>query len=219
MSSDRIIIAPSLLAADFAHLAEDIRRVEEAGADALHLDIMDGHFVPNLSYGLPVVEAVRRVTDLKLDTHLMLSDPGAYVDRFRDAGADSITVHLEVNEPAEDLIARVRDAGIECGMAISPGTPVTGLKPLLPVLDLVLVMSVEPGFGGQSFRPEVLEKVRQVRSWIDAAGADVTVEMDGGVSPSTAPACRDAGATMLVSGSALFGAPDPAAAMRQLRGC
>jgi len=218
MAGDPILIAPSLLASDFSRLAEEIHRVEEAGADALHLDIMDGHFVPNLSYGLPVVEAVRRVTSLKLDTHLMLSDPARYLRAFRDAGADSLTVHLEVETPVEDLIAGIGEVGAECGVAVNPATPVLPLRPLLGSLDLVLVMSVEPGFGGQSFRPEVLDKVRQVRSWAAADGAEVVIEMDGGIGPATAEACRAAGATMLVSGSALFGAPDAAGVIASLRG-
>ncbi|MFH1569875.1 MAG: ribulose-phosphate 3-epimerase [Gemmatimonadota bacterium] len=214
-----VSVAPSLLASDFSRLAEEIRRVEAAGADCLHLDIMDGHFVPNLSFGIPVVEAVRRVTRLKLDTHLMLSSPGEFVGPFRQAGADSLTVHLEVAAPLGDLIARIRASGAECGVALNPATPVDGVLPYLGDLDLVLVMSVEPGFGGQPFRPEVLDKVRRLRAHLDAHGLDAVIEMDGGISPTTAPACRQAGARLLVAGSAVFRSSDPAAVIRQLRGC
>jgi len=218
MDAPATLIGPSLLAADFSCLADDIHRVEDAGADFLHLDIMDGHFVPNFSYGVPVVEAIRRVTDLPLDTHLMLADPAAYIQTFRDAGADSLTFHLEVCDRPGDLAARIRDVGAECGIAVSPETPAEGLYPLLADLDLVLIMSVKPGFGGQSFQPQVLDKARALRARMTTRGLDVPLQIDGGVSPDNASNCREAGFSRLVAGSAVFRAGDPAMAIRALRG-
>ena len=213
-----IKVGPSLLAADFSRLGDEIRRVEDGGADFLHLDIMDGHFVPNLSYGIPVVEAVRRTTDLELDTHLMLSAPEHFLQPFRDAGADSLTVHLEAAADPAGLIGAIRDLGLGCGIAVNPGTPVEGLLPFVPDLDLVLIMSVMPGFGGQSFRGEVLSKARDLSAWMRARDLAVPIEMDGGISPENAAECRDAGVSLLVAGSSVFGADDAAAAIRAIRG-
>lgn len=213
-----IKVGPSLLAADFSRLGDEIRRVEDGGADFLHLDIMDGQFVPNLSYGIPVVEAVRRATGLELDTHLMLSAPEQFLEPFRDAGADSLTVHLEVTPDPGELIGGIRKLGLRCGIAVNPGTPVEGLLPFLPDLDLVLIMSVNPGFGGQSFRSEVLSKARELSAWMQAHNLSVPIEMDGGISPQNAARCRDSGVSMLVAGSSVFGADDAAAAIRAIRG-
>ena len=213
-----IKVGPSLLAADFSRLGEEIRRVEDGGADFLHLDIMDGHFVPNLSYGIPVVEAVRRATDLELDTHLMLSAPERFLEPFRDAGADSLTVHLEATPDPGELIGGIRELGLGCGIALNPATPVEGLLPFLPDLDLVLIMSVDPGFGGQSFRSEVLSKARELSAWMRANNLTVPIEMDGGISPHNSPRCRDSGVSLLVAGSSVFGAGDAAAAIRAIRG-
>ncbi len=215
--TNTIRIAPSLLAADFSQLAAEIARVTAAGADLLHLDIMDGHFVPNLSYGIPVVVAVRGCTRLHLDTHLMLADPLRYVDPFVEAGADSLTIHLEACPDPTQVLQAVRDRGIRCGLAVNPGTDVNGMLPFLDQIDLALVMSVEPGFGGQSFQPQVLDKVRILRQQIDARGLAVDLEVDGGVGPANAAACRDAGARWLVAGSSVFGATDAAAAIQAIR--
>lgn len=220
MTDHGVQIAPSLLSADFSRLRDEIQRIETAGADLLHLDIMDGHFVPNLSFGLPVVEAVRRVTDLKLDTHLMLSHPEQYLEAFKKAGSDSLTVHLEACEDdshAAALIAQIRAVGLECGLAVNPSTPVDGLFPHAEHCDLLLVMSVMPGFGGQSFLPETPEKVGALHSWLDARGLTVPIQVDGGVTPDNAAACTQAGASSLVAGSAIFGAADAESAIRNLR--
>lgn len=211
-------IAPSLLAADFARLSDEIARVERAGADLLHLDIMDGHFVPNLSYGIPVVEAVRRCTRLPLDTHLMLSDPGNYLEPFARAGADSLTIHVEIAADPGPLLAEIGRLGKGRGLALNPHTPIDGALAHLDSLDLVLLMSVQPGFGGQSFQAHVLDKVRSLRAHMAARGRQVPIEIDGGVGPKNAGACRDAGVSWIVAGSSVFGAADAGEAIRQLRG-
>ncbi|MFA6109633.1 MAG: ribulose-phosphate 3-epimerase [Candidatus Latescibacterota bacterium] len=218
MSGPAIRIAPSLLAADFARLAEQIALVEEAGADLLHLDVMDGHFVPNLSFGLPVVEAVRRVTRLPLDTHLMIAAPERYLSAFRDAGSDSLTLHLEVCPDPLPLIDAVHALGLACGLVINPATPADRLFPFLDRVEMVLVMSVEPGFGGQVFQPAAVAKIHDLRTELDRRGLGTAIQVDGGINPETARTCRQAGATVLVAGSAVFRSPDPGAALRALRG-
>ena len=195
------MVAPSLLACDFAELREEIRRVEEAGAKILHLDIMDGHFVPNLSIGIPVVEAVRRSTDLPLDVHLMISEPSCYVRQFRKAGADLLTVHIEVLPDPRPLLEEIREMGALAGISLNPPTTVELLDGCLDLCDLVLVMSVMPGFGGQSFDPTALEKLRRLRS---SVGSRTLLSVDGGVNLETVSACAAAGADLFVAGSALF---------------
>lgn len=211
-------IGPSLLAADFAHLAEDIARVERGGADFLHLDVMDGHFVPNISFGLPVVAAVRRTTRLELNTHLMLRDPVPFIGPFKEAGADSLVVHVELECDLPAVLAAIRRHDLRCGLAVNPSTPIAALYPYLDALDSALVMSVEPGFGGQAFQPAAFDRIRELSAAIERRGLDLPIGIDGGVQPGNAAACRRAGAQWLIAGSAVFNAPDPARVIADLRG-
>ncbi len=199
------LVAPSLLACNFAELRDEIRRVEQAGARVLHLDIMDGHFVPNLSFGIPIVEAIRRSTDLPLDVHLMLSEPWRYLRPFRKAGADLLTVHIEVLDDPRPLLDEIRALGAGVGISLNPPTPVESLDSCLGLCDLVLVMSVMPGFGGQEFDPQALGKLRHLRA---AAGPELLLSIDGGVNLDTIGACAEAGADQFVVGSALFSQND-----------
>ncbi|MEM6787685.1 MAG: ribulose-phosphate 3-epimerase [Myxococcota bacterium] len=208
-------VAPSILASDFARLAEEIRAVERAGADWIHVDVMDGHFVPNLTMGPVVVRALRPVTTLPLDVHLMIEPVEPYVDAFAEAGADIITVHAEATRHLDRALQMVRAAGKRAGVSLNPQTPPEAISYVLDRLDLVLVMSVNPGFGGQRFIPAQLEKVRRLRAMIGDRPIDL--EIDGGVNPETAPACIAAGANVLVAGSAVFGQDDYATAIAALR--
>ena len=215
----KIKTAPSILAADFANLERDIRMAEAAGADYIHVDVMDGLFVPNISIGVPVVASIRKVTDLPLDVHLMIDRPGRYIDAFREAGADILTLHVEADTPENIRAAleRTRAGGVRAALSVKPGTPAGALRPFLPLCDMVLVMTVEPGFGGQKFMEDMLPKIRTLRSWIDAEFPGMELEVDGGINARTAERCTAAGADVLVAGSAFFSAADPAALLRKIR--
>ena len=208
-------IAPSILSADFAALGEAIARVEAAGADLLHVDVMDGHFVPNLTIGPPVIESIRKRTRLPLDVHLMIEEPERWVETYIKSGADYVTVHVEASAHLARTLTLIREAGARSGVALNPSTPPEVLQYVLDDLDLVLVMSVNPGFGGQSFIPTAYEKIRRLRGML--ADRPVLISVDGGVKADNAGPLALAGATVLVAGSAIFGAPDPGAAVTALR--
>ena len=213
-------IAPSILSADFARLGEEVRAIDAAGADWIHVDVMDGHFVPNISFGPAVMKAIRPVTTKPFDVHLMIAPVDAYLDAFADAGANSISVHVEAGPHIHRSMQRVKALGCRAGVVLCPGTPAKMLDYLLDTVDLVLVMSVNPGFGGQHFIPSQLKKIAAIRKMIDAAGRDIDLEVDGGIDPETARQCIDAGADALVAGTAVFrGGPDAYAAnIAALRG-
>ena len=216
-----IQIAPSILSADFACLGDEIRRMEQAGADVIHVDVMDGVFVPNLSIGLPVVRCARPVTALPFDVHLMIVEPWKYLEPFARAGADWITIHLETSrDPAviRRAFAQIHRLGKKAGLSIKPATPASAVYPYLELLDLILVMTVEPGFGNQKMIPECLQKVREIRRESQRRGFSPLLSIDGGVNPSTADQARACGCDMMVAGSAVFGAENPAEMIRLLRG-
>ena len=211
-----IKVSPSILSADFSRLSEEIKAVEAAGADVIHVDVMDGHFVPNITIGPLVVRAVRAVTTLPVDVHLMITHPQQYAEAFAKAGASLLNFHLECDDDIQETIDAIKAQGCKVGMTIKPGTPVEELGYYLDQLDLVLVMSVEPGFGGQKFMPSALDKLRWLKAEKDRRGLKFLLEVDGGVDAATAPQCVAAGADVLVAGSAVFGAADPAAAVGAL---
>ncbi len=202
-------IAPSILSADFARLGEEVQAITGAGADYVHVDVMDGHFVPNLTIGAGVVKAIKPHTYLPLDVHLMIDNPDAYIEDFAKAGADILTIHYEATPHAHRTLQSIRAQGIKAGLSLVPSTPAEAVEYLLDSVDLILVMSVNPGFGGQSFIPSQLEKIRKLRAMIDASGHNILLEVDGGINANTARQAVDAGATMLVAGSAVF-TGDPA---------
>jgi ribulose-phosphate 3-epimerase len=213
-----VAVAPSVLAADFSRLEEEIRAAETAGADLLHLDVMDGHFVPNLTFGPFIVEAVRKLTSLPLDTHLMIENPDRYIERFAKSGADILTIHIEASTGVRRDLETIRNCGSKCGLVVNPDTPLDRVTGYLRDIDLLLVMSVFPGFGGQSFMPEVLSKVEAVRKMRDEQGLALAIEIDGGIDPETAVPAREAGADILVAGTAIFRSKDYAKAIKAIRG-
>ncbi|HOA72458.1 MAG TPA: ribulose-phosphate 3-epimerase [Phycisphaerae bacterium] len=207
-------MAPSLLAADFARLIDDVSKVEAAGCEILHLDIMDGHFVPNISFGVPVIEKLRPVSKMFFDTHLMITDPIKYAEPFVKAGSDLLTFHIEVTNEPRRVIEHIRSLGANVAVCLNPDTPPAAIESIVSEVDMVLVMSVWPGFGGQKFMPSAVDKLRQVRAMLRP---DQRLEVDGGIAPATIADCARAGADTLVAGSAVFGQPDPAGAMHELQ--
>ncbi|WP_370651529.1 ribulose-phosphate 3-epimerase [Luteitalea sp. TBR-22] len=210
-------LAPSVLSADFAALGEDVRKVAAAGADWIHVDVMDGRFVPNISIGLPVVAALKRVSPVPLDVHLMIVEPERYVDQFVEAGAASLSVHVEATDHLHRLVHRIRQLGARPGVAINPATSLDTLAEIAPDLDIVILMSVNPGFGGQAFIERSYDRLRRLRDFLDRAGSQALITVDGGVDPGRAEAVVAAGGDVLVAGAAVFAAADPAAAMADLR--
>ena len=212
-----IYISPSLLAADFTKLGDEVKRIEEAGADYLHLDVMDGVFVPNISFGLPVIESLRKNCGLVFDVHLMITAPERYVERFANAGADIITFHYEACDDPAATIAKIRELGKKASVSISPKTPAEAVLPFLPELDMVLVMTVEPGFGGQSLISETLEKVKIIRKAIDENGYDCNIQVDGGISEKNIDLVTSAGANVIVAGTAVFRSANPKKTIDDMR--
>ncbi len=211
------LLSPSLLAADFLNLGKDVRMVNRSLADWIHCDIMDGLFVPNISFGLPVLEHIRRIAEKPLDVHLMIMDPDRYLSRFRDAGANILTVQYEACTHLHRTVTEIRGLGMKAGVAINPHTPVSLLKNILPSLDMVLIMTVNPGFGGQTFIGESYGKIRELSEMISRGGFDVLIQVDGGVDTTNARSLVDAGVNVLVAGNAVFSSPDPEATIRNLK--
>ena len=211
-----IIISPSVLAADFSRLGEEVRKIELAGAKYVHLDVMDGIFVPNISFGIPVIASLRKCSDIIFDVHLMITEPQRYIKDFADAGADIITIHYESCDDPSAVIDAIKALGVRAAVSIKPATPASVLFPILKKLDMVLVMTVEPGFGGQKMIPEALDKVKEIRSYAIENGVDIDIQVDGGITPENLKYATSAGANVIVAGSAIFRAKDPAGVIAKM---
>jgi ribulose-phosphate 3-epimerase len=209
-------IAPSILSADFTRLGDEIRAVRAGGAKVLHVDVMDGQFVPNITIGLPVVRSIRKATDMAIDTHLMIEDPGQYAAKFAEVGADMVSVHVEADRHLHRTLCSIRDAGAKAGVAVNPATPLVALEEALPYADFILLMSVNPGFGGQSFIPTSVEKLRRLRRMIDDRRLETAIEIDGGIDAENIATVVESGAEIIVAGSAVFGGGEPEAAVKNL---
>lgn len=217
MVINMVKISPSILSSDYGKLVEELKRMEECGADMLHIDVMDGHFVPNITLGAPIVKCIRKSSSLPFDVHLMISDPYKYAPDFIKAGSDIITFHIEADSDVEKTIDLIREANVKAGLSVKPNTPVEEVFPYLDKLSMVLVMTVEPGFGGQSFMEDMMPKIRTLKAEIERRGLDIDIQVDGGINAETITVAADAGANVFVSGSAIFSSPDPKATIADFK--